>query len=30
MNTETLRAQISTAFTYGITNVIFSKPRGIF
>jgi prepilin-type N-terminal cleavage/methylation domain-containing protein/prepilin-type processing-associated H-X9-DG protein len=30
MKTEDLRAQISTAFTYGITNVIFSKPRGIF
>lgn len=28
--TETLRAQISAAIASGITNVVFSKPRGIF
>ncbi|HTG45590.1 MAG TPA: type II secretion system protein [Verrucomicrobiae bacterium] len=28
--TETLRAQMSVAFTFGFTNVVFSKPRGIF
>jgi prepilin-type N-terminal cleavage/methylation domain-containing protein len=28
--TETLRAQISTAFSYGFTNFVFSKPRGVF
>ena len=28
--TETLRAQISTALASGITNVVFSKPRGVF
>jgi len=28
--TETLRAQISTAFGLGFTNVVFSKPRGVF
>ena len=28
--TETLRAQISAALASGITNVVFSKPRGIF
>ena len=30
MKTEGLRAQISTALASGITNVVFSKPRGIF
>jgi prepilin-type N-terminal cleavage/methylation domain-containing protein len=28
--TETLRAQISTTFTFGFTNIVFSKPRGVF
>jgi prepilin-type N-terminal cleavage/methylation domain-containing protein len=28
--TETLRAQINTAFSFGYTNVVFSKPRGVF
>jgi prepilin-type N-terminal cleavage/methylation domain-containing protein len=28
--TETLRAQISTIFGLGLTNVVFSKPRGVF
>jgi len=28
--TDTLRAQISAALATGVTNVIFSKPRGIF
>lgn len=28
--TETLRAQISAALSSGVTNVVFSKPRGIF
>jgi len=28
--TQTLRAQINTAFGYGLTNVVFSKPRGVF
>ena len=28
--TETLRAQISAALASGLTNVVFSKPRGIF
>lgn len=28
--TETLRAQISAAIASGITNVVFSKPRGVF
>ena len=27
--TETLRAQISAAFAAGLTNVVFSKPRGV-
>lgn len=30
VGTPALRAQISTGFTLGLTNVIFSKPRGIF
>ena len=30
MKTEGLRAQISAALAEGLTNVIFSKPRGIF
>jgi prepilin-type N-terminal cleavage/methylation domain-containing protein len=28
--TDTLRAQIGTAFSFGFTNVVFSKPRGVF
>jgi prepilin-type N-terminal cleavage/methylation domain-containing protein len=28
--TETLRAQINTTFAYGLTNIVFSKPRGVF
>lgn len=28
--TESLRAQISTIFSFGFTNVVFSKPRGAF
>jgi prepilin-type N-terminal cleavage/methylation domain-containing protein/prepilin-type processing-associated H-X9-DG protein len=28
--TETLRAQINTVFSFGFTNVVFSKPRGFF
>ncbi len=30
MKTEHLRAQIATALASGLTNVVFSKPRGIF
>ncbi len=30
MNKENLRAQISAALDAGVTNVVFSKPRGIF